>query len=336
MHIHIIKIKTFIIVFLAVVRFTAFGQTVVFPLSATTSAGGNTGEIQYNNSGAFGGVSNVEVQSGHIRFVSQPRSYAGAGTISLFAESAINRMFVDGPNTPPVPLQYLPSGRSYEHITGIGAPDGRGVTVQVSGATNTDGVISSGSAIEQDTRKIATSATGAASIAGYSTTTNNLSVSGSGGGGGFLATFVAAGIENPANQLFFCGLAAGDISSSTGFIASGTNLIGVGYDSGDANYSIVHNDGAGNTTKIDLGTNFTTSTASQAYLHLTLFSPRSTGSPSVNYRVVNLMNGSVATGTISADLPSQTTFIGPKVLVNNKLSGQAAKLAFGNYYAESY
>jgi len=90
------------------------------------------------------------------------------------------------------------------------------------------------------------------------------------------------------------------------------NIIGVANDSTDANLQIMFNDGVGTAQKIDLGVNFpsnrnsTGAVLSSMYL-VELYN--ASNSSSVKYRVTNKENGFVAQGTLTNDLPSDTTLL---------------------------
>lgn len=89
------------------------------------------------------------------------------------------------------------------------------------------------------------------------------------------------------------------------------NIIALANDSGDANLQIMHNDGVGVATKIDLGVNFPSNRTSGAILtnmYLVEFYNAS-NTNDVIYRVTNKENGSIAQGTISTNLPSNATLL---------------------------
>lgn len=89
------------------------------------------------------------------------------------------------------------------------------------------------------------------------------------------------------------------------------NGVWMGWDAADTNVQIMHNDGSGTATKIDLGSNFAVPTTDRTSVYkLELFSPKGT-TQSVQYRVTDMVNGYVAQGTISTNLPSTTTLIAP-------------------------
>lgn len=93
------------------------------------------------------------------------------------------------------------------------------------------------------------------------------------------------------------------------------NIVGMGYDAADTNIQMMHNDGAGTATKIDLGASFPKPTADRTEVYeLQLFSPNE-ATQSVGYRVIR--HGTTgktiaaeASGTITTDLPAVTTLLG--------------------------
>lgn len=71
--------------------------------------------------------------------------------------------------------------------------------------------------------------------------------------------------------------------------------------------------GTGTATKIALGANFPKPNADSAFAYrLRLTSPPGP-TQSVTYEVLNLVNGAIASGTVTTDLPGVTTFSGPKL-----------------------
>jgi hypothetical protein len=86
-----------------------------------------------------------------------------------------------------------------------------------------------------------------------------------------------------------------------------TNIVGLGWDFGDANLSIIHNDGVGTASKIPLGANFPRPTAdrSQAWD----FTILSDGLGNVYWAVMALANSARARGAINTDLPAPNTLL---------------------------
>jgi hypothetical protein len=88
------------------------------------------------------------------------------------------------------------------------------------------------------------------------------------------------------------------------------NMIGMGWDAADANIQLMSNDGAGVATKTDLGASFAVpATDRSAVYEIELVAlPNDTV---ITYKITNVVNGAVATGTVSADLPASNGFLAP-------------------------
>ena len=106
--------------------------------------------------------------------------------------------------------------------------------------------------------------------------------------GGFLARFVwgpATGVSNTSNRAF-CGL-DGDANVPTDVENSAkvTGLVGMGWDSADANIQIMHNDLSGRRRRSISGRAFRCRRPTGAGLRAAAFSPNSL-TQSVSYRVI--------------------------------------------------
>jgi hypothetical protein len=86
-----------------------------------------------------------------------------------------------------------------------------------------------------------------------------------------------------------------------------TNIVGLGWDSGDTNLSIIHNDGTGVASKIPLGVDFPRPLVdrSQAWD----FALLSDGQGNVYWAVKSLANEAMASGALTADLPAGSTLL---------------------------
>ena len=97
--------------------------------------------------------------------------------------------------------------------------------------------------------------------------------------------------------------------SSTVTVASLTNIVGIGSDATDTNLQIFYNDSTGTASKIDLGSNFlanrTSGAAATDFFVLDMYNPFN--SNTVYYKVTSLENNFTVEGSISSDLPSNTT-----------------------------
>jgi hypothetical protein len=105
---------------------------------------------------------------------------------------------------------------------------------------------------------------------------------------------------------FFHGLAAPATWVGTADPSSQVNIIGLAIDSTDSNLHLMHNDGSGIATDIDLGANFPW-TIGAAYMLTLECAPNGN---SVTYVVQRLDDRTkVASGTLSTDLPANTVFL---------------------------
>lgn len=104
------------------------------------------------------------------------------------------------------------------------------------------------------------------------------------------------------------------------------NCILMAADAGDANMQVMHNDGAGACTKIDLGASFP---KTNNVVYLPVFTASANGT-TVDYSVTRLDDATVpaATGTLSTNLPASTTFMAFDFCCGNGASAAIASIAF--------
>ena len=89
-----------------------------------------------------------------------------------------------------------------------------------------------------------------------------------------------------------------------------TNTVGMGWDAADTNIQIMHNDGTGTATKIDLGASWPRPTADRTSVYeIHIYAPPN--SSNVYYCVLDLVNDLEASGTISTNIPSTTQAMNP-------------------------
>jgi hypothetical protein len=151
--------------------------------------------------------------------------------------------------------------------------------------------------------------------------------------GGFFMTTRFASSTLVANQRKAIGLFSVTTAISTSQSPSSlTNCLFIGNDSADTNLQIMHNDGSGTCTKIDLGANFPANNVDAVYEVIFFAAPNDT---TVSYRVVRFDTGSTTTGTISTDLPASTTFLAWHAYMNNGGTASAVVLEIMRYYLET-
>lgn len=148
------------------------------------------------------------------------------------------------------------------------------------------------------------------------------------GGFTFVARWGCSDAATVSGARTFVGLAANSVGSVDP--SSVVNIIGVGTDAGDANLQIITNDGSGTATKTNLGANFPDHTLSMDLYELILYCPPNASA--IGYQVTRLNTGDVATGSITSDLPVNTTFLGPQIMRNNGATALAVGIDFVNLY----
>lgn len=156
------------------------------------------------------------------------------------------------------------------------------------------------------------------------------------GQGGFFAIFRFGCSSAVSGQRVFVGLSSATTAISTSQDpAALTNVIGIGNAAADANLQILHNDGSGTCTKVDLGSSFPVpSSSNNALYELVLFAKAN--DTEIGWRVVRLDTGDVASGTITtSDIPTGGTFLAPHLYVNNNGVASAVILDFYRYYLSS-
>jgi hypothetical protein len=152
--------------------------------------------------------------------------------------------------------------------------------------------------------------------------------------GGFFAFFRFFQSANVAATQAFVGLAA-----STGALAGQpsalTDMIGLGYDTGDSNggvWQLMMNDASGTATRIAVtGATRDTSTV----LDLTLYCP--SNSTGITVRVYNQSTQTVLLDnvTYTTDLPTATTFLAPHAQARNGATTSAVQLELNRIYIET-
>lgn len=292
--------------------------------------GGSSGEVQYNNAGAFAGAADVEIEGGQLRLpaISTPAAPV-AGGVKLYGLSfnGQDRLGFLGPDGK-VRLFQNDLGefsvQRFQPAAGLNSLVGENSLnmVATGTATSAGSVITNLHTMKSRLDVLVTTASTTAIAA--------LRPNGSGARpvrvgkdanapGGFLARFVwgpATGVSNTSNRAF-CGL-DGDANVPTDVENSAkvTGLVGMGWDSADANIQIMHNDLSGAATKIDLGSGFPVPTTDRSEVYeLQLFSPNSL-TQSVSYRVIRYDKtdntiAAEATGTITTNLPPVGTLLAP-------------------------
>jgi hypothetical protein len=132
--------------------------------------------------------------------------------------------------------------------------------------------------------------------------------------------FCMESATSPANQRSFFGLlptaAIGNVEPDTL-----VNVVGIAAKAGDANFSIMQNDGTGTATMATLGANFPARATDNVY---ELLLACDANASSISYTLTNMNTGNVASSSLSSNLPVNTTFLAPMGWTNNGSTASAA------------
>lgn len=121
-------------------------------------------------------------------------------------------------------------------------------------------------------------------------------------------------------------------STDSEAIINYTNCVGVGCSNGSANYQIVHNDASGTATLIDTGITKSDADATEMY-ELQLYAQKGRGGQ-VDYVFTRLSDGVTFAGSITTDLPSNTTMLGPRGHYSVGGTSSVIGYSLGGFYAE--
>ena len=210
---------------------------------------------------------------------------------------------------------------------GLGALHGFGVNVATVTGTQSNPAPAAGSIVTRQRRTLYTSAATANAGAGWNDNTVTVyPIS------GFFAGFVFS-IEDAA--------AVGTARHCAGFKAASTAIGGsdpstfidcifVGADAGDTNLQLMHNDATGSCTKIDLGID--KGLTGEIFEATFFIEPEGT---ELFYQLVRLSNGDTVSGSVTTDLPTQTTGLRPFIHRGNGATAAAVAVGVFNYYLET-
>ncbi len=140
----------------------------------------------------------------------------------------------------------------------------------------------------------------------------------------------AAAVANARNFYGLYGVAGfiGNVNPSTLL-----NILGFGWDTGDANMQFMHNDAAGAATKVDLGAGFPANTNGvDWYLHEIWCAPNAS---EVQYKLTRWDSAGVETsiyGVATTNLPSNNVFLAPQVYYGNGTTALTRRYAIGAIY----
>ena len=327
----------------------ADGTWTVPPGGGGGSPGGSNTQVQFNSSGAFGGAADLLYDNATGEVTHNKASlFAELSTVpatptsgaKFYMRNIAGRRipYVLGPDGDAYPLQAsIWRNKRFEWVSHGNAATGITLVGFLNSTTGTATArnIATTNFFTMARRIGYVSAATAGSSAGTRHGINMWIRGDAAGKGGFLysARFGVSDAAAVADARLFVGMQAstaviGNVNPST--LA---NIIGVGCDNAQTTLRIMHNDGAGAATTIDLGANFPSNTLSTDLYELTLYC--APNASSVFYRVERLNTGHVAEGTITTDLPANTTLLSPQIWRNNGATAAAVGIDIVGQYLET-
>lgn len=137
----------------------------------------------------------------------------------------------------------------------------------------------------------------------------------------------------PTGMGFFGLIGSVAALSTTLTLSAVVNALGIGFERGThANWQIVHNDGAGAPTLIDLGAGFPVASTTNV---LTLYIAAAPNDSTVGIRVVEEVSGAVVEATITTDMPAATQLLSPRNYLNNGSTAAVVAYDCSGVYVET-
>lgn len=318
-------------------------------IASSGSPGGSDTHIQFNNSSAFGGEADFlwnqttntltlgGVDTGLVLqgVTNEPASPA-SGTLRAYSKDIAGRMMLKwkGPSGLDQVVQpgmffsavrmVIPNGNNSVTTWGVSNTVVGTLTAPTIAATNLKTSVN---------RVRVVSATTANSASEMRTAGAQVWRGNAAGLGGFFYSATFSVNSTTTNQRLFVGLMnATGATATTSAPSALTNILGVGWDSADTTLQIMHNDASGTATKVNLGANFPSNTTAAVY-EVTLFS--AANGSTISYRVKRLDTEQTASGTISTDMPANTSFLCRHEYMNNGGTAAAVDLEIMRVYLES-
>jgi hypothetical protein len=301
--------------------------------------GGSTNQLQYNNAGAFGGASNVEINGGDLvlvegSFPSNPSS----GRTKLFTDAMATRSLVGSLDSNGLHFDFQPAlfnSTTYLWLAGTGTTLainwGTSFTARNNGtnaaqATPTKTSSSTITSMNRATFSTGTTATGASGV--QSSQTNAwLGNASNLGGFFFFARFALEALSG--TYRFFVGLSENNATMAANS-STWNNTIGFGMDSGDSTLQFIMRNNGTVTTK----NNTTISPSTTDIYDLYIFAkPNAT---EVNFELRNAVtNALLSSRTETTNLPSSTVFMYMQAHIQSATGTTAKLLALNRMYLES-
>ena len=304
-------------------------------------AGGSNTQVQYNNSGVLAGASKLSVTSDGcanlgVFTTTDPVTPATGNTI--FSRNRATRNMVT--QIAPTGVSFALQPALFTNKIGWWTANGNGTVVAVINITNS--VTGTATARSVATTNLFTSMR---RIGYVSTTTAGTSAgtrhnalqfwrgNASGLGGFFyVARFGISSAATVATQRTFVGFTSAATVIGNVDPSSLNNILGFGADSADANFSFMHS-AVGVTTKETLSASFPARTLSTNFMEIRIYCPPN--GTTIGYSIENLSTGAFLEGSVTTNIPSNTTLLSPQIWTNNGTTALACGIDISSQYIET-
>jgi len=311
---------------------------------ATVSGGGGTpagtsGEVQYNNGGAFGGAANVEIDGGDLTLIDAgfPTS-PSAGRTKIFTDSMATRRLVGSIDSNGLHFDFQPAlfnSTTYLWLAGTGTTLainwGTSFTARNNGtnAAQATPTKTSSSAITSMNRATFSTGTTATGASGVQSSQSNAWLGNASNLGGFFffARFALEAFSG--TYRFFVGVSENNATMNTDS-STWNNTLGFGKDAADSTLQLIMRNNGTVSTKVNTSISPSTTDIYDMYIFA---KPNAT---EVNFEIRNAVtNALLYSSTQTTNLPSSTVFMYMQAQIQSTVGTTAKLLALNRMYLES-
>lgn len=140
--------------------------------------------------------------------------------------------------------------------------------------------------------------------------------------------------QSQTNMRWFVGLYSAVTAISNVEPSSLGSIIGFGIDSGQTTIRFINNDNAGTATMTDLGSNFPATTANAVY-EVQLYTPPCGTTIYYSIERLDASSPTILEGEVNTNIPSNTTFLGGHLYINNSTTAADAIMDFIQLHIET-
>lgn len=285
----------------------------------------------------------VDIQSGGLQLAAQTDPAApAAGNLRIYAHDIAGRVMPKwvGPSGVDTPIQaslgfnrvsmIIPAGGS----AAASFVGGFGSTFTNSATTYANPTPAATNLLTSTRRATYASNTTAGAVVSHRQSTLQVWRGNAANMGGFFYTIRFGTSVLASGNRAFVGLSSSTAApSNLDPLATGTSIsrVGVAINANSGNWYIVTNNAGTAPTTSDLGATMPVNNSS--LYELVLFSPPDGNY--IGYRMRNLSTNNTVSGSLSTNLPSDTTFLAPQFWMTNNTTGAQVVMDFGGWYLES-